>query len=115
VNHKQAVAILRECAPELRAIGVITASVFGSVARDEVGMDSDVDVAVRLSKDFSEGGFDYFSRLNELERRISSILRCKVDVVEEPVRQKRLQVEIDRYRAVAFQQSLSTLTVATRA
>jgi uncharacterized protein len=102
MDHKLAIAMLRQCEPELKAIGVVSASVFGSVARDEAGMDSDVDVAVRLSKDFSEGGFDYFSRLNELERRLSSILGCKVDVIEEPVRQKRLQVEIDRDRAVAF-------------
>jgi predicted nucleotidyltransferase len=32
--------------------------------------------------DFSDGGFDYFSRLEELEEKLSSMLGCKVDVIE---------------------------------
>jgi predicted nucleotidyltransferase len=62
----------------------------------------DVDVAVRLGEGFSAPGLDYFGRLNELEGRLSGILACKVDVVEEPVRKRRFQTEIDRDRALAF-------------
>ena len=47
-------------------------------------------------------GLNYFSRLSELEGRLSGILGCKVDVIEEPVRKKRFQTEIDRDRAIAF-------------
>ena len=64
--------------------------------------DSDVDVAVRLAENFSVGGFDYFGRLEELEQRLSRMLGCKVDVVEEPVRKQRFQAEIDRDCALAF-------------
>jgi uncharacterized protein len=102
MDREHAIATLRDYKPELKAIGVVSASVFGSVARNDAGLDSDVDVAVRLSQNFSEGGFDYFSRLEELERRLSSILGCKVDVIEEPVRKERLQVEINRDRALVF-------------
>jgi uncharacterized protein len=102
MDREHAIAMLRDYEPELKAIGVVSASVFGSVARNDAGLDSDVDVAVRLSQNFSEGGFDYFSRLEELERRLSSILGCKVDVIEEPVRKERLQVEINRDRALVF-------------
>jgi len=59
-------------------------------------------VAVRLGENFSAPGFDYFGRLSQLEGRLSGILGCKVDVVEEPVRKKRFQTEIDRDRALAF-------------
>ena len=83
----------------------MTVSVFGSVGRGDAGQDSDVDVAVRLANDFFEGGFDYFSRLETLEQRLSSLLGCKVDAIEEPVRKQSLQVEIDRDRALAFSQS----------
>ena len=44
-------------------------------------------------------GLHYFSRF---EGRLSGILGCKVDVIEEPVRKKRFQTEIDRDRAMAF-------------
>jgi predicted nucleotidyltransferase len=102
MNREHALATLRDHEPELKAFGVVTASVFGSVARDDAGQDSDVDVAVRLASHFSEGGFDYFSRLQELEQRLSIILGSKVDVIEEPVRKAWLQVAIDRDRARAF-------------
>jgi uncharacterized protein len=102
MNREQAIATLRDHEPELKAFGVLTASVFGSVGRDEAGQNSDIDVAVRLASSFSEGGFDYFSQLEELERRLSTMLGCKVDVIEEPVRKERLQVAIDRDRALAF-------------
>lgn len=102
MNRQQAVAALRGYEPELKAIGVLSASVFGSVARDEAGNDSDVDIAVRLSKSFSKDGLDYFWQLEQLQQRLSRLLGCKVDVVTEPARKERSQKEIDRDRALAF-------------
>jgi predicted nucleotidyltransferase len=64
--------------------------------------DSDVDIAVRLNQSFSNGGFDYFGRLGELENQLSLLLGRKADVVEEPVRKNRFQAHIDQDRAVAF-------------
>jgi predicted nucleotidyltransferase len=102
MDREQAKATLRACEPELKAIGVLSASVFGSVARGDAGPDSDIDVAVRLGESFSTGGFDYFARLEDLHRRLSVILGCRVDVIEEPVRKARFQAEIDRDRASVF-------------
>jgi hypothetical protein len=51
---------------------------------------------------FRNPGFNYFDRLTDLEMRLAGILGCKVDVVEEPVRKKRFQTEIDRDRTLAF-------------
>jgi predicted nucleotidyltransferase len=102
MNREQAIAILREHEPELKAIGVLSLSVFGSLARDDSTPGSDIDIAVRLADNFSSGGFDYFYQLEQLERRLSRLLGCNVDVIEEPVRKERLQVEIDQDRALAF-------------
>ena len=77
-------------------------SLFGSAARGENRVDSDVDVAVRLGEKFSKPVLDYFSRLDQLQTRLSEILGCQVDVIEEPVRKDRLQRQIDLDRAVAF-------------
>ena len=76
-------------------------SLFGSVAREEQ-LVNDVDIVVRFSESFSARGLNYFSRLSEIEGRLAGILGCKVDVIEEPVRKKRFQSEIDRDRALAF-------------
>jgi uncharacterized protein len=102
MNREQVIAMLRAHEPELQAAGALSVSVFGSVAREEAGPGSDVDVAVRLSESFSSGGFDYFGRLDDLEQQLSQMLGCKVDVVAEPVRKRGFQHEIDRDRAFAF-------------
>lgn len=102
MDREQARAALQASRAELNALGVVSASIFGSVARGDAGPDSDIDVVVRLSDRFSDGGFDYFARLEALQRRLSRMLGCRVDVVEEPVRKPALQAEIDRDRARAF-------------
>jgi uncharacterized protein len=101
MERDHVIAALKAHEQELRTAGVLGVSLFGSVARGEDSAD-DVDVAVRLGKNFSAPGLNYFSRLSELEGRLSGILGCKVDVIEEPVRKKRFQTEIDRDRAIAF-------------
>jgi len=101
MDRNQVLAALKAHEQELRAGGVSSMSVFGSVARAEDPA-HDVDVVVRLGRGFSDRGLDYFGRLNDLEERLSKILGCKVDVVEEPVRNERFQEEIDKDRALAF-------------
>lgn len=101
VNREEAISTLRKHAAELNAAGVVSASLFGSVARGESDP-HDVDIAVRLDKTFSTGGFDYFWQRERLRENLSKLLGFRVDVVEEPVRKPRLQQEIDRDRALAF-------------
>jgi predicted nucleotidyltransferase len=101
MDRDRVIAALKAHEEELRTTGVMSVSLFGSVARGEE-FARDVDVAVRLSETFSAPGLNYFHRLDELEGRLSGILGCKVDVVEEPVRKKRFQTEIDRDRTLAF-------------
>ena len=99
--REQIITALREHEDELRQAGVMSVSLFGSVARGEETA-RDVDLAVRLSGDFSKRGLDYFGRFDELERRITAIVGREVDVIEEPARGMRFQAEIERDRAIAF-------------
>ena len=101
MNREQVIRALKAHKQELRAAGVVSVSLFGSVARGE-SPTHDVDVVVRLDENFSEPGLDYFSHMDELEERLARILGCKVDVVEEPLRKERFQQEDDRDRALAF-------------
>ena len=52
------------------------------------------------AENISNGGLDYFGRLEEVERRLSQMPGCKIDVVEELVRKARLQMRIDTDRAL---------------
>lgn len=53
---------------------VASLSLFGSVARDEAGPDSDVDLLVEFSQPV--GLFDFIG----LQQRLEAILGCKVDL-----------------------------------
>lgn len=81
---------------------MVALSVFGSVARDDAGDASDVDVLVRLDDAVRRSGFRYFGQLAALGERLRDILGAEVDVVAEPVRKERLRRAIDRDRIVAF-------------
>jgi uncharacterized protein len=102
MSREQIIATLRANERALKDAGVVRLSLFGSAARGEARPDSDIDIAVGLGEGFSSGGFDYFWRLEQLERRLSRMLGAKVDVMAEPVRKERFQNEIDRDRALAF-------------
>jgi len=73
MDRGRVIAALKAHEQELRTAGVLSVSVFGSVARGEHST-HDVDVAVRLSENFPAPGLNYFSRLSELEGRLSGIL-----------------------------------------
>lgn len=97
-----AVERLRAHEDELRALGIRSLSVFGSIARGEDGPASDIDVAVRLDSAFARGGFEYFGKIERLRGQLTAILGRPVDVIEEPVEAERLQRAIDRERVSAF-------------
>jgi hypothetical protein len=101
MERDRVIAALKAHEHELRTAGVLSVSLFGSVARGEDSA-GDVDLAVRLSENFSAPGLNFLCRLSQLEGHLSGVLGCKVDVIEEPVRKKRFQTEIDRDRALAF-------------
>jgi len=102
MTRDEAISRLRQHQEELRAVGVRSVSLFGSVARGEQNAESDVDLAVRLDAGFSKPGLEYFGRFEELQQRIEQLLGCAVDLVEEPVEKPRVQLEIERDRVLAF-------------
>jgi hypothetical protein len=102
MNRDDAIALLRTHEPELRAAGIESVSIFGSVARGEATPGSDLDLVVRVDAAFRAGGFAYFGRLDALGTQLRDILGCPVDVVTEPVRKDRLRQEIAQDAALAF-------------
>ena len=89
---------LRAHEPELKAMGIKRLSLFGSVARDEAGTGSDVDLAAELDH---EGGIDLLD-FAQINLRLGDLLGARVDLVSEPARKPSFQAEIDRDRVRAF-------------
>jgi uncharacterized protein len=68
-------AIKEKSIPELKKAGVLRSALFGSFARGEAGLDSDVDILIEFPEDKT------LYDLIELEQNLGSALGRKVDVV----------------------------------
>ena len=100
MDRDAAINIIRRHEPELRRLGVVSLSLFGSTARNTATKVSDIDVAVRL-KD-PPRGFAYIGHLDAIEARLSQVLGRPVDLVPEPAPAPRIQQAIELDRCHAF-------------
>ncbi len=75
MTRDEALAILTAHRDELAALGLRRLAVFGSVARDEAGPNSDVDVLVEFE---GRATLDRYAGLND---RLEDLLRRPVDLV----------------------------------
>jgi predicted nucleotidyltransferase len=74
LKRAEVLRLLAEHRTELEAMGVKSLAVFGSVARDEAGPESDVDLLVEFSR--PTGLFGFF----EVQERLEQILGTRVDL-----------------------------------
>ncbi len=88
MRRDQALRILAENRVQLKKFAVESLSIFGSVARDDATNDSDVDVLVHFKQGQRVGLFEFV----RLQRFLSQLLGCRVDLVtDEGLRQEMRQ------------------------
>lgn len=91
MRRAEAIEILRGHLPELRQrFGVKSLSVFGSVARDDAGDGSDVDVLVEFQGDTTFDG--YFG----LKEALEGLLGAKVDLATPSMLKPRMRPRIEQ-------------------
>ena len=100
MDRASVIAALRRHEAELRELGIVRLSIFGSTARGDASENSDVDLAALLTS--GPRGFAHLDRIDQIKGRLSKILRRRVDLIEEPSPSPRVQQEIDRDRVLAF-------------
>jgi hypothetical protein len=100
MDRDTAIAILKEHAPELKKLGVVSVSLFGSTARNEAGVNSDVDIAVSLED--MRSGYATIGRLDQVRDRLNALLGGNVDLIPEPLEPGPLKKAIDKDRYLAF-------------
>jgi uncharacterized protein len=98
VDREQVIAALRGHELELRAVGVIRLSLFGSTARGDHRPDSDIDLLA---------AFDDARRISLLdiagiERQISQMLGRPVELVEEGTLKPRVRKNVEAEAVRAF-------------
>lgn len=90
MRRDQALAILREQLPALHQLGVLRLGLFGSVARDEAGPASDVDVLVEID------GPLRLQRRMAVQELLEVAFGCPVDVVSYSALKPRAAAEAAR-------------------
>jgi predicted nucleotidyltransferase len=98
MKRDEVLTTLRAHQPELRAAGVLRLSLFGSTARDEAQVGSDIDLLA---------AFDAARKLSLLdvigiENRLADLLGRPVDLVEEGTLRPRVGENVNREIVRAF-------------
>jgi predicted nucleotidyltransferase len=86
----EVLAILRTHFPELRAMGIRGLALFGSVARNEAGPESDVDLLVDFEPPL---GFDAYM---DAKFRLEALLHRPVDLITSAGLRPELRSTIER-------------------
>ena len=100
MNRAAVITALKRHEPELKELGVLRLSLFGSIARNEASELSDVDIAVTLTP--GRRGLAHLERMEGIKARLAEIVGCAVDVIEEPSPSPHVQHAIEQDRVLAF-------------
>ncbi len=77
MTRDEALARLRAALPDLRErYGIVRLGLFGSVARNEARVDSDVDLVAEFAPGARAGVFELFA----MERQLSRMLGCRTTI-----------------------------------
>jgi len=98
MNKRDAIKILRRHESDLRARGVQHAALFGSVARDEAGPRSDLDVLIELDPELKLDIFAYAG----LKRYVAGLFNGPVDVVNKAALKPHLRQPVSADAVYAF-------------
>jgi hypothetical protein len=98
MNRPEILRTLKAHKAELRRLGVSHAALFGSVARDEGGADSDIDVMLDLDRAASVTVFDY-ARIVEY---VQTLLGGRVDVSNRETLRPHVRPSAERDAIRAF-------------
>jgi uncharacterized protein len=98
MNKDQVIAKLREHEPELKAAGTVRLAVFGSVARGDNAIGSDVD----LLADFDKKQHYTLLTMGRLESRLADLLGTRVDLSSPEWLRESIKSRVLREAIVAF-------------
>jgi predicted nucleotidyltransferase len=98
MTSNEAIAVLRQHEPDLRARGVRRAGIFGSVARDEAGPLSDLDILIELDPNAALDVYAYAG----LKSYIAGLFESEVDVVNRGALKPHLRAPSERDAIYAF-------------
>ena len=75
---------LKKIKPELQNDGIEKIALFGSFAKNEQTVYSDIDIAIKKKSDFLEqySAYEYFNMISNIKQKIRKVLHRNVDVFD---------------------------------
>ena len=98
MNKEEVISKLRAHEPELKAAGIVSLAVFGSVARGDSSPESDVD----LLADFDHTKRYTLLTLGRLESQLADLLGAKVDLSSPEWLKESVKNQVLREAILAF-------------
>jgi predicted nucleotidyltransferase len=98
MTRDEALQVLKRHEGELRDQGVARAALFGSLARDEAGPDSDIDVMLEFAPDAAISVWAYAG----LKERIQGFFGVRVDVISRDGLNRHIRPTVEREALYAF-------------
>ena len=102
MTRDEALAKLRALRPQLEALGFRHVWLFGSVARDEAGPDSDVDLLVEVDEGRYRSTWNRATYGTEQEPVVTALVGYPTDVVDERTVTDRFLTKIGGDRVVVY-------------
>lgn len=96
MTRDEALAKLRALRPQLEALGFRHVWLFGSVARDEAGPGSDVDLLVEVPEERYENVWHRATYGMEAEPHVGALLGAPTDVVDKLATKDRFLARIEK-------------------
>ena len=87
---------------ELEGMGVRRLALFGSRARGEEDVCSDVDIAVIFDASVRRDALAYFGTRQRVEDRLSTILGLRVDLSDKAMQRETVREQFERDRIAVF-------------
>jgi predicted nucleotidyltransferase len=98
MRRDEVIAKLRTYEPELKAAGVLHLSLFGSIARNEASVQSDIDLLAAFNPARALSLLDVIG----IENRLADLLGRPVDLVEEGMLKPHVRENVSREIVRAF-------------
>jgi len=98
MNRSDVISTLRAHEAELRGRGVLHAALFGSLARNEGGDSSDIDIMIDLSPDATIGVFEYVG----ITQYLTDLFAGRVDVANRATLKPLVRPSAERDAVYAF-------------
>lgn len=84
VSKLNIITFLQEIKAELVNDGIVTLGLFGSFARDEAGVYSDIDIAIQKEKNYlaNRTAYDYFDEISKIKTLIKKKFHRNSDIFD---------------------------------